>query len=204
MGGFLNGRERSLELQRKIAALFNFNPYLDFLAGIELNSLIKEDNWDSLPRVREANVVGPYHPPSHLEGFVIVADSALNFYGGRCDMVVTDLDGPVEKIEEGDFIKVIHGHGDNIEKLSRHVPRMKGIVLGTTQSIPVRKIRNIGGFTDGDRSVLMAIAMGAERVLLHGFNFERPVDEPFAVKLEKMKVARDIINSIRDAEIVLR
>ncbi|MGC8645074.1 MAG: hypothetical protein ACP5UO_02250 [Thermoplasmata archaeon] len=204
MGKFLSSKEGSIALHRMIVARFNFNPYLDFLAGVELNRVIREDMWHSLPSLKSASVVGPANPPDSLRGFVIVADSALSYYRGRCDMVVTDLDGPVEKMESGDFIKVVHAHGDNIEKLGKHVPRMKGLILGTTQSIPVGSIRNIGGFTDGDRSVLMAIIMGARKVEVYGFNFEKPVDEPSRVKLEKMKVARDILNSIKGVEITFR
>ncbi|MEM4950603.1 MAG: hypothetical protein QXS75_04660, partial [Thermoplasmatales archaeon] len=145
--------------------------------------------------------IGPANPPKEVDGFVIVADSALNSYSGRYDMIVTDLDGPANLILRGNTLKVVHAHGDNIERIVNLVPRMEGSVLGTTQSIPVGSVRNIGGFTDGDRSVIMAVLMGAERVKIYGFDFENPVDEPKDKKIMKMKVAKDILNNIRDVEI---
>ncbi|MEM1995569.1 MAG: hypothetical protein QXT54_00835 [Thermoplasmatales archaeon] len=201
MGKFLRGKEESIALHRKLIAFFNYSPYLDFLAGLELNSLIRADLWSTLPRIRSASVIGPANPPKEVDGFVIVADSALNSYSGRYDMIVTDLDGPANLILRGNTLKVVHAHGDNIERIVNLVPRIEGSVLGTTQSIPVGSVRNIGGFTDGDRSVIMAVLMGAERVKIYGFDFENPVDEPKDKKIMKMKVAKDILNNIRDVEI---
>lgn len=174
-----------------------YNPYLDFLSGILLSSLIMEDNWKSLPTITEANVIGPYHYGGEPQGYVIVADSALNYYTGHCDMIVSDLDGPVDRIiERKNAVKVIHAHGDNIDRIVKVVPELYGIVLGTTQSIPVRNIRNIGGFTDGDRAVIMATIMGARKVKLYGFNWDDPVDEPRDVKKIKMSIGREIIEKL--------
>lgn len=190
-------------LHRKIVASFRFNPYLDFLAGIELNDLIRENQWSKLPRESVVSVIGPSHPSDRPEGYVIVADSALAHYRGRCDMIVSDLDGPLDKILKGEnCIKVIHAHGDNIEKLREIVPKLKGTVLGTTQSIPLRNVRNIGGFTDGDRSVIMGVLLGAEKIFVHGFDYSSPVDEPRDEKLRKMRFGKEIIDNIKSAEVV--
>ncbi|MEM0140687.1 MAG: hypothetical protein QXN66_01435 [Thermoplasmatales archaeon] len=204
MGKFLRDKEKSIALHRRLVALFRYNPYLDFIAGIELSNLIKKNSWDLLPHLNAATVIGPVDPPGDVDGFVIVADSALNYYSGNCSMVVTDLDGPVEKIVEGKFIKVVHAHGDNIDKLAQFVPRMKGLVLGTTQSVPVGAIRNIGGFTDGDRSVIMALLMGAKEVNVFGFDFNEPLDEPKHLKQMKMEVSKRILSDISDAEITFK
>ncbi len=185
-----------MKLHRKIVATFNYNPYRDFLAGIELNDLIKSDLWDKLPRESVVSVIGPSNPSNDPEGYVIVADSALRYYSGRYDMIVSDLDGPIEKIiDSKDCIKVIHAHGDNIEKLRKYVPEMSGTVLGTTQSIPLQKVKNIGGFTDGDRSVIMGILMGAEKIYIYGFDYSKPVDEPANIKLKKMLFGKEIIEN---------
>ncbi len=192
-----------MKLHRRIVAAFNFNPYLDFLAGIELNDILRKDSWDSLPTEDVVSVIGPLDPPRDAEGFVIVADSALNYYGGRVDMIVSDLDGPVERIiKDKESIKVIHAHGDNIEKLRGVVGRLQGTVLGTTQSIGLRYVRNIGGFTDGDRSVIMATIIGAKKILIHGFDFFNPVDEPKEVKLKKLKFSKEIIDNIKNTKVV--
>ncbi len=192
-----------MSLHRRIVATFSFNPYRDFLAGIELNDLISYNRWDTLPRAEVVSVIGPSHPAEDPEGYVIVADSALNYYGGRFDMIVSDLDGPIDRIiDNTGSIKVIHAHGDNIYKLRDTVPRLKGMVLGTTQSIPLKNVMNIGGFTDGDRSVIMGTLMGAKKIFIHGFNFSEPVDGPRELKIRKMQFGKWIIDNVKNAEIV--
>ena len=192
-----------MELHKRIVATFRFNPYRDFLAGIELNSIIAENLWHKLPKKRVVSVIGPSNPSSGPEGYVIVSDSALDHYDGRCDMIVSDLDGPVDKIlNHEESIKVIHAHGDNIEKLREHVPSMKGTVLGTTQSIPLKRVRNIGGFTDGDRSVIMGTLVGASLIYVHGFDYAHPVDTPSEEKLKKMQFGKEIIDNIKSAKVV--
>ncbi len=193
-----------LNLHRQIVSSFGFDPYLDFLSGIILAQYIKNDLWKLLPEVREANIIGPRDPPEDLDGYNIVADSALNYYQGRFQMLVTDLDGPIERIisssKDGKYI-VVHAHGDNIDKILEYVPQLQGNILGTTQSIPVRNVRNIGGFTDGDRSVLMAAILGAKEINIYGFDFENPVDEPKNIKAKKMKFAREIIEKLKNIRI---
>jgi len=192
-----------VKLHRKIVASFRYNPYRDFLAGIELNDLIRENSWNKIPSEKVVSVIGPSDPSSSPDGYVIVADSALDHYTGRCDMIVTDLDGPMDKImKEEDSIKVVHAHGDNIEKLREYVPKLRGLVLGTTQSIPFRNVRNIAGFTDGDRSVLMGTIIGAKKIFIHGFDYTSPMDEPKDEKLKKMLFGKDIIDNIKSAEVV--
>ena len=190
-------------LHRRIVASFRFNPYRDFLAGIELSDLIRRDAWKLLPKEDTVSVIGPSDPTESPEGYVVVADSALDHYSGRVDMIVSDLDGPIQKIiDQEDSIKVIHAHGDNIQKLREVVPRIKGTILGTTQSIPVRAVKNIGGFTDGDRSVIMASLLGAKRIFIYGFDYSNPVDGPRDVKFMKLQFAKGIIDNVKSAEVV--
>jgi uncharacterized Rossmann fold enzyme len=88
------------------------------------------------------------------------------------DIVVTDLDGDentFKKIARTKSIFVVHAHGDNIEKLE-FTKNFKNCI-GTTQSNPFRKIKNFGGFTDGDRGVFLANHYGAKRIILFGMDF---------------------------------
>ncbi|MDH3780558.1 MAG: DUF115 domain-containing protein [Nitrosopumilus sp.] len=88
------------------------------------------------------------------------------------NIVVTDLDGDVntfKKIAETKSIFVVHAHGDNIEKLE-FAKEFKNCI-GTTQSKPFSKIKNFGGFTDGDRGVFLANHYGAKRIILFGMDF---------------------------------
>ncbi len=115
-----------------------------------------------------------------LEGRVVYAADgaceALLRVGIVPDVVVTDLDGRVEfllmAVEEG-AVPVVHAHGDNVERLARWVPVLADAgVLGTCQvDPPCRDVVNPGGFTDGDRAVVLAARRGARRVLTVGMDF---------------------------------
>ncbi|MFB3766246.1 MAG: 6-hydroxymethylpterin diphosphokinase MptE-like protein [Methanotrichaceae archaeon] len=88
-------------------------------------------------------------------------------------IVVTDLDGPFDAILHANrlgSIIVVHAHGDNVDALQKAVPQLKN-VIGTTQSRPLKNVYNFGGFTDGDRCVFLAKALGAAKIRLAGFDF---------------------------------
>ena len=90
------------------------------------------------------------------------------------DIVVTDLDGPFAAILEANrkgAILAVHAHGDNLDALSRYVPQLERII-GTVQCSPLPGLYNFGGFTDGDRSVFLAIELGASGIDLLGFDFD--------------------------------
>ena len=97
------------------------------------------------------------------------------------DIVVSDLDSnPVflKKAENLGAIIIVHAHGDNIDNMKNFVPRFKR-VLGSTQVMPLSKVYNFGGFTDGDRCVFLADEMNAKSITLVGMDFEddvRPSD----------------------------
>ncbi|ACJ16612.1 hypothetical protein, conserved [Thermococcus onnurineus NA1] len=114
------------------------------------------------------------------DGTLIAADgatSALLEFGLVPDIVVTDLDGRIPDLkianDRGAFM-VIHAHGDNIEKMGIYVPIFERI-LGTCQTEPLDIVYNFGGFTDGDRAAFLAEALGAEEVVLVGFDFGETV-----------------------------
>ena len=88
------------------------------------------------------------------------------------DIVVTDLDGNIaylKKASESESIMIVHAHGDNINKLPYAISFK--YCLGTTEDKPFGKIRNFGGFTDGDRCVFLANHLGASRIILIGMDF---------------------------------
>lgn len=110
------------------------------------------------------------------------------------DIVVTDLDGPFPEIlrahGKGSLV-VVHAHGDNLDAIQLHVPKLKR-VLGTTQSRPLKNVYNFGGFTDGDRCVFLAVALFAESIKLVGFDFEDERVTPR--KKKKLAWARRLID----------
>ena len=118
------------------------------------------------------------------------------------DVTVTDLDGDVESQKAASSkgsVTVIHAHGDNPDQLILHAKDFKGKVMMTTQSTPELTVFNFGGFTDGDRAVCMASALGAASITLMGFDFDSPAtkdDSDPDTKARKLKWAREIIRGL--------
>jgi uncharacterized Rossmann fold enzyme len=117
------------------------------------------------------------------------------------DIVVTDLDGDentLKKIGRTNSIFVVHAHGDNIEKLEL-VKKFKNCV-GTTQSTSFSKIKNFGGFTDGDRCVFLANHFQAKKVILFGMDFGERIGKfsktkksDRKIKLMKLKYGKSLL-----------
>ncbi len=123
--------------------------------------------------------------------------------------IVTDLDGgPSAVLELGckGAIIALHGHGDNIERILEWVPRARKNsvkIIGTTQVDPIDPLINIGGFTDGDRALLLALMFTPRVVILVGMDFGDvvgPYSKPWlstAVKAdERKKLKLDIAMEI--------
>ncbi|NYT05260.1 MAG: DUF115 domain-containing protein [Methanomicrobiales archaeon] len=135
---------------------------------------------------------------SLISGTVFAADAAADLlygHGIRPDAVFTDLDGATDRFSlmnrEG-TIMVVHAHGDNMRLLRTWVPRFEGPFVATTQARPLPGVHNFGGFTDGDRAVFAAHALGAASVRIVGFDLDdRGVDK---VKRGKLVWARRLLS----------
>ena len=129
---------------------------------------------------------------------VIAADAAARVMkkGGVIpDIVFTDLDGlddDVLEMNEAGTILAVHAHGDNMPLVKSWVPKMKGPVVGTTQSTPLENVYNFGGFSDGDRGVFAAYELGAKSVSLIGFDLDDKSVDP--VKHGKLMIARKLLH----------
>ena len=105
----------------------------------------------------------------------IVADGATKAIienGLRPDIVVTDLDGDIKSLKKAgrtNTIMVVHAHGDNSERINL-VKYFKNCI-GTTQTKPIGKVNNFGGFTDGARCVFLADYFNAKKIILLGMDF---------------------------------
>ncbi|AMK14649.1 6-hydroxymethylpterin diphosphokinase MptE-like protein [Methanobrevibacter olleyae] len=89
------------------------------------------------------------------------------------DIIATDLDGKISDLLTANahgVSFVIHAHGNNEENIDLFSGSFDKI-LGTTQSVPVGNLYNFGGFTDGDRAMFLAIALGADEMVLAGMDF---------------------------------
>jgi len=141
------------------------------------------------------------------EGTLISAGSATSAVmdaGIVPDIVVTDLDGEVERQIEANragAVAVLHAHGDNIDLIMRYAKEFTGKVIITTQSKPDNVICNFGGFTDGDRAVCLARHMGAKHIRLYGFDFDNPSKKDGSdpqIKKKKLAWAKRIIGDSSD------
>ncbi len=139
---------------------------------------------------------------------VIVADGATEMcldLGIIPDFVVTDLDGNYQSLIRAHLegsIMVIHAHGDNIDKITSQVPYFSN-AIGTTQNFPLNNVYNFGGFTDGDRSVSLAVEFLAREILLVGMDFDsrigffskRKVPNP-ELKKQKLQIGKYLVGML--------
>jgi len=141
----------------------------------------------------------------------IVADGATRALienGIRPNIVVTDLDGNLEYLKKAskmNAIMAVHSHGDNIGILP--IASLFRNCIGTTEGKPFGKIKNFGGFTDGDRCVFLARYFGAKRIILFGMDFGYKIGAYSkegrynrVVKLQKLRKARSLLEwlALRD------
>lgn len=113
-------------------------------------------------------------PPS----VVVAADGAtgrLRELGILPRVVITDLDGDLGALQwaagQGASI-VVHAHGDNQGRLGT-AASLGAFVAGTYQSAPnsdLAPLRNLGGFTDGDRAVLLCEHFQCRSIHVIGFD----------------------------------
>jgi 2-amino-4-hydroxy-6-hydroxymethyldihydropteridine diphosphokinase len=140
--------------------------------------------------------------PGPTRPAIMAADGATD----RClragivpDVITTDLDGPVPAeitANARGALVLIHAHGDNRAALREWVPQFPGAIAGSWAGPPRDGLANYGGFTDGDRAAFVAEAVGAEQILLFGFDFERAEGsdaEETARKLAKLRWAHRLL-----------
>ncbi|GBC71394.1 hypothetical protein HRbin02_01175 [Candidatus Calditenuaceae archaeon HR02] len=208
-----------LDWYQRILRDFSFSPERDEEAAEMLSSFmsdkrcLREELASRLSRARCVVVAGAYDTLGEearilaenlYKGVAVVsADTAttpLLEAGVTPDIVVTDLDGRFEDIYEcwrRGAVIVVHAHGDNIERLRQHLPRLGERVEATCQCSPRGHIHNFGGFTDGDRAVFMAAALGARKIITIGmcltcrigrFSAELKASSPHWLRMKRMKL----------------
>ena len=140
---------------------------------------------DALERAREADVV--FGASTAVD--TLAAD------GIDVDCMVTDLDKNPETVRELTVRGVpvaVHAHGDNIPAVRTVVPDCPSeYVLPTTQAEPRDGVRNVGGFTDGDRAAFLADHLGAARLVFVGWDLDDPTVEP--LKAQKLEWAERLL-----------
>jgi uncharacterized Rossmann fold enzyme len=196
---------------------FGFDKSKDERSASILSGLLKgknlasEDMLSKLIEGKETAVVGG---AGHLErelddnpsqDVLFAADGTTSVLTGRSlvpDVIVTDLDGTIQDQIEANrqgAVVAVHAHGDNIPQIERYVPHFTGKIIGTVQCRPFGMLRNFGGFTDGDRAVIMAAHFGAKSIRLIGFDFDEVGDKAGSnkkTKKRKLKWAKQLIDSL--------
>ena len=190
----------------EILAYFGFSREDDEKAAALLAGLTDRDDLPALVhRVKGRDVVVCGNAPGLARelsripkgNVVLAADAAADVlftHGIRPDAVFTDLDGATDLLigmNRAGTIAVVHAHGDNIPLLQHWVKRLPGPLVATTQSTPFGHVHNFGGFSDGDRAVFAADALGAKTITLVGFDLDDKNVEP--VKRGKLLWAKKLL-----------
>ena len=122
------------------------------------------------------------------------------------DFIVTDLDGNLESLVSANkqgAVMIVHAHGDNEDKLE--IIRNFQNCIGTTQTKPLGKLYNFGGFTDGDRSVFLAEHFGAKKIILLAMDFGNIIGKyskekivNYETKIRKMEFATKLLEWVSE------
>ena len=192
------------KFQDEINSQFNFSEVREEIAARLVSRLnYTKSSLQSAFVNREFVLVGAGLTESDTlpEKNLIVADGALRGCLNRDivpEWVISDLDGYISDIlwasQNGSKI-IIHAHGDNLARVSLYSNQINPECITTTYPSPHTSCW--GGFTDGDRSVMMCLSLGSKSVKLVGFNFEEVgtfTGEYSPRKLEKLQWAKKIIN----------
>jgi uncharacterized Rossmann fold enzyme len=138
---------------------------------------------------------------------VISAGSAtarLIHMGIMPDIIVTDMDGDVScEIEaiRGGALAFVHAHGDNMTRIEEVVPVLDRPFVPTVQCKPFGNVYNFGGFTDGDRALIMSSHFGVRNIRTIGWDLDRPYGKEGSdpsMKRRKLLWAKEILSRCID------
>ena len=123
-------------------------------------------------------VVGAAAKPGVVSEFpIIAADGAIGAVKDHSSviLVVSDADGEpyLDQAIDAKIPICLHAHGDNIDQWRSAIsrwPKDHPLILTHQTPLEIEGMYNPGGFTDGDRAVCIALALGAENIELIGFS----------------------------------
>lgn len=199
-----------------IVRRLGLNRRADRQAAERLNALLPRPNIQGLKNIirdRDCIVFGAgpsldadlarLERAGFLNRVLIAADGATSavIKHRNPDIIVTDLDGEVEPQlaawHQGAWL-IVHGHGDNLERVEQVMPNVQARVIGTIQTQAFDKLFNFGGFTDGDRAAFMAHELGASKIYLAGMDLGQKIgrhsgDKDLERKLIKLKICGKLL-----------
>ena len=151
--------------------------------------------------------------------FVVAADGsarALRKFSIVPNLIFSDLDGlnydQIDYFLKQHSIIIIHGHGDNVEKIQAFKSLLltpNENIICTTQVKSRYPIINPGGFTDGDRSIYFChnLAPIDRNFTLFGYEFEQKIgafskneytqdQEITPIKEKKLLLCKKLLNEL--------
>ena len=201
---------------KEIRKEFGYRERDDFLSAKRLNSLLEKKFSKKQLEEKIANktvfVIGAGPSLSKSLTYVkkcrnvtkIVADGAVEALSKKNikpDILVTDLDGDlnsIRKVGRTNIPIIVHAHGDNRDELE--IVKEFSNVVGTTQTEEFGKMKNFGGFTDGDRCVFLAEFFNASKIVLIGMDFGQEIGKYSKhkivnrkIKIKKLKFGKRIL-----------
>ncbi len=189
--------------QKDIETQFSFSKVREQLAvNLSLRYFKSNNHLGQLLYQKEAVIVGAGITDQEAVpvGTVIAADGAVKACLQRDivpDFVVTDMDGYISDLKyafDNGCKVIIHIHGDNLSRFPDYSSVIEPVCI--TSAYPSSSTSCWGGFTDGDRALMMSLSLGCKSVRLVGFDFDKIglYSGNFSPKkLEKLEWARKII-----------
>lgn len=145
------------------------------------------------------NVLEKYGNEIFLNSTNLAADGASLYLKEKdipINAIFTDLDGITKKEFSYPEYMVIHGHGDNIEKIRGLANRINSFqnIIGTTQVEPLGDIISPGGFTDGDRILyfLRSLVLPRNAMYLIGMDFKSIIGKYSKPEIKTNRLASPI------------
>ena len=164
-------------IQDEIRSSFGWSLQSDYDSALQLCANYNK-NSPKITLPEKVTVVGAAAPPGYVPlGPTIVADGAIGALvdHSKVILIVTDGDGTpyLEKGLNKGIPICLHAHGDNIDswkKILEIIDDDQEVILTHQTPYDIEGMYNPGGFTDGDRAVCIALALGATEIELVGFS----------------------------------
>ena len=166
-------------IQDEIRKSFNWSLESDYESALQLvdschnpTAIVSLDGKVTVVGAAVAPGFSPTNP-------TIVADGAIGAINdlSKVVLIVTDGDGTpyLEKALNKGIPICLHAHGDNSKnwaKLLGDINSDQEVILTHQTPYSITGMHNPGGFTDGDRAVCVALALGAKEIELVGFSID--------------------------------
>ena len=164
-------------IQDEIRSSFGWSLQSDYDSALQLCASY-DKNSPKITLPEKVTVVGAAAPPGYVPlGPTIVADGAIGALVDHSKVILIVTDGVGTPYLEKGLNKGIpiclHAHGDNIDswkKILEIIDDDQEVILTHQTPYDIEGMYNPGGFTDGDRAVCIALALGATEIELVGFS----------------------------------